>query len=226
MKPLMLKTGGKFSYQFTVMISAKGKLTEFDFMQFYLLPSDLHGNKYCMWLSLCDNELFIVVWKMSFKYLNYVCPQAVNELLKWAACQRRQESERQAFSGPPLWQQEKTDYFLQRCHTATRFSRCMQNNKYKINKVLSLITNIFSVTSSYNTVICQVPFISASDYPAKKPSSHSCSRLHRDSLFSITQYITTLFLPWNFNLAFVFGLYVCYVTICINLYNWCTRRSN
>lgn len=151
MKSLMLKTGGKCSYQFTVMISATGKLTEFDSMEFYLFGSNLHRDKYSIY-SLCDNELSIVVWKMSFKYLNYLCPQAVNEMLKWATCQRRQESERQVFSAPPLWQQEKTDYFLQRSHTATSSSIHMQNNENEINKILSLITKKFCVFHLLYTV--------------------------------------------------------------------------
>lgn len=33
------------------------------------------------------------------------CPEAVNEMLKWATCQRSQESERRAFSGPCLREQ-------------------------------------------------------------------------------------------------------------------------
>lgn len=66
--------------------------------------------KGCAWRGVCDNELVIVLWKMSFKYTNYICPEAVNEMPKWAtwSCQ---ESERQALSRPsPREQETKADY--------------------------------------------------------------------------------------------------------------------
>lgn len=128
---LMLKTGGKFSYRFTVMISSKGKLTEFYHTLFYSFPSALQGDKCCMRPSLFDNELFIVVWKMSFKYMNYICPEAVNEILKLATCHRPLGVRKTSVFRAVSESEEKADYSLQRCRTATRSLRRMQNNDLK-----------------------------------------------------------------------------------------------
>lgn len=136
MNSLMLKTGGKISYRFNVMISSKRKTNWILPHAVYSFPSALQGDKYCMQPSLCGSELFIVVWKMSFKYMNYVCPEAVNEMLKWAPCHRCQKSERQTVSGLSLREQKKGDNSLQRCLTATLLDACetMILNKVFIHK--------------------------------------------------------------------------------------------
>lgn len=143
MNSLRLKSGGNFSYHFNVMISSAEKVTLFEFylMQLTHFPLLSTGTD-----TVWDHSCVTVSFSLLFGECHFnthaavcyelLCPEAVNEMLKWATCQNRHKSERQALS---FWKPEKTDYTRQRCHTSYS-SRATENNNE--NKILSLITGI------------------------------------------------------------------------------------